>query len=122
MVDDFRAFQDQLWMKIILERHDYVLLGAIHRSPLQSLDKTVPVIVSAKKKGADLKPPYLVIRIDFKIKGVEWKNERRISGAPPNVEVFLQVVRDCLLFQHVEQPTSNSLFTELHQNKQSAEI
>ena len=60
MVDDFSAFQDQLWMKIILGRHDYVLLGTIYHSPSQSLGKPVPVTVSAMKKAVDLRPPFIL--------------------------------------------------------------
>ena len=111
-------YRDQLWLKIQVDKQDYMLLGAIYRSPSQSLSETVPILNAMMKAASETNPPYLIICGDFNIKGIDWKNERCLPGVSVEVESFLQGVQDSLLFQHVLEPTR----FRLHQDAQILDL
>ena len=99
------TYRDQLWVKLILDNQEHVLIGAIYRSPSASLEDTVPDLISVMSKAVHSNPPYLIICGDFNIKAIDWKLERYLPGAPPITAAFLQGVKDNLLFQHVLDST-----------------
>ena len=101
----FGSYADQLWVKIMLRSNDYLMLGALYRSPSLSLGESVPDVISVMKEAAAVNPPYLIICGDFNIKDIDWTDERSLPGAPPEAGMFIQGVNDCLLFQHILQPT-----------------
>ena len=57
------------------------------------------------KEAVKTNPPCLILCGDFNIRDIGWKYERSLPGAPPDVETFLQGIRDCLLIQYILEPT-----------------
>ena len=96
-------FEEQLWISIRLQSHAKLLL---YRS--QSIDTTTSTkqLCSLLKIVIDTNPPHLIIMGDFN--DTEIDLNYTISRSAEN-HIFLHIIQDSLLYQHVTQPTRHRL-------------
>ena len=96
---------EHLWLQIKLTGSDKLLVGCVYRSPSgdahQSVDELVSLLHTAHKSEAS----HLLIAGDFNLPQINWTKSFCSASESHYAHNFLAAVHDCLLFQHVTQPT-----------------
>ncbi|MES9881396.1 MAG: reverse transcriptase domain-containing protein [Sedimenticola sp.] len=97
-------FEESVWCKIKLRNDDNLVIGCVYKSPsctannFNNLTKTL-------KKITELNSSHLLIMGDFNFKEINWENYMTTVGELHMATQFLECIKDCFLFQHVQQPT-----------------
>ena len=96
---------EQLWVKVKLKGTDYLLAGCIYRSPSANPAQSVDELTSIFHAVLTNKPSHLLICGDFNFPQVDWLTHFCTAHESHITHRFLNLVQDCLLYQHVTQPT-----------------
>ena len=92
-----------MWVKIELLNYSYLLIGTIYRSPSTDPNVSISKLCCVFKEVLESRPPYLLIAGDFNLPGIDWSDDN-FSGNSYEQE-FYDTVQECVLFQHVKEPT-----------------
>ena len=96
---------EHVWLQIRLRGADTLLLGCIYRSPSgdphQSVDEVVNLLHEVHKSN----PSHLLVTGDFNLPQIDWEMSFCSAAESHHAHKFLAAIQDCLLFQHVTQPT-----------------
>ena len=113
------VYKDSVWIKIPLARES-ILVGCIYRSgtPAKAklFDKELNSMI--KKMVADSGYRNVVLMGDFNYPGISWNPEPVIrtnhndENHPENV--FVNLITDCMLHQHVTKPTRDRIGQQSH--------
>ena len=106
-------FSEQLWVSISFSGNDQLLIGNVYRSP--SLDKfsSTNELCELFNIVNNIKPSYLLIVGDFNYTNIDWDNNCLIRS-DQSEQLFLDTIQDCVLSQHVMQPTRFRVDHEPH--------
>ena len=107
-------YKEQLWVKIPLLGPDRLLIGGLYRSPSGDGTKSVEMLADLLKEVTSAGFSHIVIAGDFNMPTIDWS--RGLSTAPAShcSHMFIDVVQDCFLEQHILQPTRYRLGEEPH--------
>ena len=96
---------ESIWVKIKLKRQDQIILGCIYRSP-NSIPENNKNLNLLLKEIVNRKASHTLIMGDFNYPNINWEN-MAITHAnydKPDYH-FVETVKECFLFQHLEDPT-----------------
>ena len=96
---------EQLWINIRLKGSDMLTAGCIYRSPSRNAHQSMDELVHLLYTVLAASPSHLLICGDFNIPYIDWINNYCYASESHFSHRFLDIVHDCLLFQHVTQPT-----------------
>ena len=96
---------EHIWLEIKLRGNDKLTVGCVYRSPSVSPHMSVDELAHLFHAVLATNPTHLLIAGDFNLPQIDWTNS--FCSAPENhhSHKFLDVVQECMLFQHVLQPT-----------------
>ena len=101
------SFEEACMVEVRLRNGDTLLFGCIYRSPTQSeksddnnehLNKLLQALCTKKYS-------HICLVGDFNYRNINWKTWTTPNGENSKESKFVEVLRDCFLFQHVEEPT-----------------
>ncbi len=95
---------DSVWAKIKLIGNDSLLIGCIYKSPNCTRDM-FEKLTTQLKLIKDQRYSHLLIMGDFNFKEINWSNYTTNVSEYHMATQFLECVKDCYMYQHVEQPT-----------------
>ena len=101
------SFEEVCLVEVRLRNGDTLLFGCIYRSPTQT-DSSDNNNENLNKLLQDLctkKYSHICLVGDFNYREINWKTWTTTHGESSKESKFLEKVRDCFLFQHVEEPT-----------------
>ena len=102
------VFSEQLWLEFKLKDEDKLILGCIYRSPsgdqVQQIEQTSK-LCQLMKEVTDTNPSHLVMVGDFNYPEIDWTNGLSSAAHPHHTHDFISTTQECLLFQHVLEPT-----------------
>ena len=97
-------FHESVWCSCMLDNNDKLLIGNIYRSPNSSTENNenpTTLLNSAIQAGYS----HLLITGDFNDKDFDWSIMESTVNIEHDASIFLEVIRDLYLTQHVTQPT-----------------
>ena len=96
---------EHIWMQIGLKGTDKLTVGCVYRSPSVDPYLSVEELKELFYMIHAANPSHLLIAGDFNVPQINWSSG--LCSAPDShyAHEFLNVVRDCLLFQHIMHPT-----------------
>ncbi len=97
-------FNESIWCEIKLKDNDILLIGCIYRSPSSPNDKILD-LKQLMNKAITCNMSHLLIMGDFNLKEIDWHNHTTNVGLNHPATIFLEVVRDLFLVQHVNENT-----------------
>ena len=101
------AFEESCLLEVRLRNGDFLLFGCIYRSPTQTPtsaennDHLNTLLRSLSSKSYS----HVCLVGDFNYRDINWKSGTTPHGEGSKEAAFMEAVRDCFLFQHVEEPT-----------------
>ena len=100
-------FEEACILEIRLRGGDKLLFSCLYRSPTRSetSDTNNELLLDLLKKISDRKYSHVCIVGDFNYKTINWKSWTTTGGENSPELAFIEGVRDCYLYQHVENPT-----------------
>ena len=96
------SFEESTWVKINLKGTDCLLCGCIYKSPSCSAVNEVNLRNLLKHTAENNQFSHILVAGDFNYPDIKWENwnsEREES------ELFLECLRDCFWYQHVQDYT-----------------
>ena len=96
---------EQLWVKIRLTGSDQLVAGCLYRSPSTSPGESIEEIANLFRMVHDMNPSHLLICGDFNIPQIDWTLHLCLAHETHIAQKFLSIIQECLLFQHVLNPT-----------------
>ena len=102
---DGSVFKEQLWLRMALPSSDSLLLGCLYRSPSGNAEEDVREIGKLFSLAVNSGHSHIIITGDFNLPQIDWG--LGLSTAPLShcSHAFVDIVNDCFLHQHVDQPT-----------------
>ena len=96
---------EQLWIKIKLRGSDSLVAGCLYRSPSGDTSRSMDEIDHLFHTVHADNPSHLLICGDLNVPQIDWTSH--FSPAPEShvAHKLLASIQDCLLYQHVTQPT-----------------
>ena len=96
---------EQMWIKITLMGTDQLIAGCIYRSPSSDPDQSIEQLSHIFHAVTTAGYSHVLVCGDFNMPQIGWANN--FCALPPThfAHMFLNIVHDCLLFQHVTHPT-----------------
>ena len=94
---------ESVWCKIKLQEKDSLLFGCVYRSPnlnQNTICKLGKLIQKSTSIGS-----HLCIVGDFNFKEIDWVNSIAKVNEKNPAHLFLEIIRDNFLTQHVNRPT-----------------
>ena len=98
-------FREQIWLQVKLRGSDQLLVGCIYRSPSGDPHLSVQALADLFHIVSATNPSHLVIAGDFNLHLINWSLSFCPAPDSHYAHRFLNVVQDCLLFQHITCPT-----------------
>ena len=96
---------EQLWVRINLKGTDQLLAGCVYRSPSSDPKQSVEELALLFQSVMETNASHLMICGDFNLPQIDWVHHFCSAPSSHSSHIFLSLVQDCLLFQHVTQPT-----------------
>ena len=96
---------EHIWLQISLKGSDKLLLGCVYRSPSCDSHQSVDELVRLLHKVNMTSPSHLLVTGDFNLPQINWATSFCSAPESHHAHKFLVAIHDCLLFQHVTQPT-----------------
>ena len=96
---------EHLWIRIGLQGTDQLIAGCIYRSPSGDAKQSVEELAYLFQVVLASNPSHLLICGDFNIPQINWALNFCDSPDSHFAHKFLNIVHECLLFQHVTAPT-----------------
>ncbi|MES9884124.1 MAG: reverse transcriptase family protein, partial [Sedimenticola sp.] len=106
-VDLFKdlEYEEAVFCEIKLCSSDKLLVGCIYRSPDKSDAENNRNLNILMKRAADANYSHVLISGDFNYKSINWLEGHCSLPIQSETSIFLEVVKDTFLFQHVLEPT-----------------
>ena len=99
------SHKDAVVCKVKLLNTDELIIATMYRSPSNTREENVQVN-KLLTELADQKPSHLLIVGDFNYPGIDWEGGETGIDNPNNMtNMFIESVRDCYIYQHVDKPT-----------------
>ena len=100
------ASVEHLWIKVNLTGTDQLVTGCVYWNPSSDPGQSVEEFAVLFNSVVMCEPSHLLICGDFNIPQIDWVHKFSRYGIrlTPSHK-FLSMVQECLLFQHVTQPT-----------------
>ena len=101
------TFEEACLLEVRLRNGDMLMFGCIYRSPTQTLDSTENNENLNKLLQAICTKSYSHVCIvgDFNYRDINWNSWTTPHDENSKEAKFIEAVRDCFLFQHIEEPT-----------------
>ena len=96
---------ESIWLHIKLRGRDKLTVGCIYRSPIVDSHLSVDEIVSLLQTVHAEAPSHLMTAGDFNLPQIDWSTYCCHASDTHHAHKFLDVVQECFLCQHVQQPT-----------------
>ena len=103
---DFSSdFDESIWVGVKLRNKDSLLIGCVYRSPNSDMRNNVELMTNLTNICERNQFTHVLICGDFNLPDIDWVHE--LSPPNPNSTsyLFVECLRDCVLTQHVMQPT-----------------
>ncbi len=97
-------FEESIWCKIKLRKNDNLVIGCVYKSPSCTAEN-VDNLTKTLKEITELNSSHLLIMGDFNFKEINWEHYMSTVGERHMSTQFLECIKDCFLFQHVQRPT-----------------
>ena len=100
---------EEIWINIQLDHHDKLTVGLLYRSPGNNKEENERLNNSIKE-ASKLSGSHLLIMGDFNHGDINWETRTspgdfsKTDKIPP-CHLFLETIRDCFLYQHVQENT-----------------
>ena len=101
------SFEEACLVEVRLRNGDTLLFGCIYRSPTQTSDSAVnndnlnKLLQELSAKSYS----HICLVGDFNYREINWNSWTTPHGETSKESKFIEPVRDCFLFQHVQEPT-----------------
>ena len=106
-------FQESVWISVKLVGGDELLVGCIYRSN-SGTDENNDCLLKLLNEVNDAKYSHVLIMGDFNFEKINW-NTWSTSSPETHIDFkFIEKVRDCYLYQHVNKPTRARIDHEPH--------
>ena len=105
---------DIVWIEMLLQGNDKLLIGCAYRSPNNSLEED-GYLYKEVTEACRRSYSHILIASDFNHPEVEWKTCTTLQSMYHKSSRFLECISDCFLYQHVKEPTH-------HRGSQQANI
>ena len=101
------SFDEACLLEVRLRNGDTLLFGCIYRSPThtESSDENNEQLIKLIEKINAKKYSHICLVGDFNYKNINWKTWTTPHGESSKESKFLDILRDCFLFQQVEEVT-----------------
>jgi hypothetical protein len=108
VVSNTPDYQESLWVEVKMGKGGGKLLcGIVYRSPSQQTETNMQLLNQMLRSVADKKSQLLILG-DFNFPHIDWSNWTLQHQGPAESE-FLKSCMDCLLTQHIQEPTRGRL-------------
>lgn len=97
-------YQESVWVEILLNKGDKLLIGCIYRSP-QSAPTNNNILLKLLKEVSAYDATHLLITGDFNYPRVNWSNWTASGDESSEEFLFVETLRDIYMYQHVMEPT-----------------
>ena len=99
------GYKDHLWIEVSLSGSDKLLVGCLYRSPSCDGPQSISMLEGLLKHVGSAGYSHIVLAGDFNMPTIDWN--LNLSSAPAShcSHAFIDMVQDCFLHQHVQQPT-----------------
>ena len=98
------AFSEQLWVQLPLVGNDRLLLGCAYRSPSQNAQLSTRELCDIIRTACASNPSHLLVTGDFNLPHIDWDNHFSPAPSTDPSHEFLEMIKDCFLFQQVTEP------------------
>ena len=96
---------EQLWISVRLRGAEQLIAGCLYRSPSRNAHQCMDEIAHLLYSVLAASPSHLLICGDFNIPQIDWASSFCQAPELHYAHRFLNIIHNCLLFQHVLQPT-----------------
>ena len=107
-------YREQLWLMMPLATPDRLLIGCLYRSPSGDGARSVEMLADILSHAVSAGYSHLVIAGDFNLPMVDWSLGLSSAHVTHYSHAFVNAVQDCLLHQHITQPTRFRVGEEPH--------
>ena len=97
-------FCEYLAVEIVLNAKDKLLVTSIYRSPSSSNEECIK-LNNLFKDIYNKQYSHILTLGDFNYPGIDWINWTTESNQGDSQYEFIETVRDCYLYQHIQEPT-----------------
>jgi len=104
-MEDTNYSCESIWIKILDKNKTNIFIGVFYRSPTATAAET-DAIINQIKTYSRFKS---VILGDFNYPDINWK----LNEAVGNSQIFVDVIEDCFLWQHIQMPTRGKNILDL---------
>ena len=98
------SFQESLWINIDLINKESLIIGCIYRSP-SSDDVNNDYLFELMKHFTRNTSNQVLLLGDFNYPLIDWESSVALTGIKGKEHKFIEVLRDCFLFQKCTEPT-----------------
>ena len=98
---------EHIWIEVILEHNECLLVGCVYRSPSADMSVTTNELCQTLRTVAASASPRMVVMGDFNYRDIDWDNWH-VPSSDSNGRLqtdFIMTLQDCFLYQHVTDPT-----------------
>ena len=103
--DELWSSEEGCWCGVSLNEEDRLLIGCVYRSPNSPESNNTSLLESIKKICEEVKFTHLLLCGDFNIPEIDRKEEVSLTNSKHLAFRFMECIRDCFLYQHVQNPT-----------------
>ena len=103
-IETFR-FNECVWCSVRLKGADNLLVGCIYRSPGNSSKENNDNLNRLLLEVSNKNYSHILIAGDFNYKNIDWENMNCESSMESEEAIFLEIIKDTYLYQHIMQPT-----------------
>ena len=96
---------EHIWIRLSLVGSDGLLLGCIYRSPSSGMEESILDLDNLFQQATSMSFSHVLIAGDFNIPHIDWENQTSSAPATHASHTFIETVQDCLLYQHIKDPT-----------------
>ena len=96
---------EQLWISIRLKDSDLLTAGCLYRSPSCNAHQSVNELEHLLHSVLTASPSHILISGDFNVPQIDWSSSFCSAPELHFAHRFLDTIHNCMLFQHVTQPT-----------------
>ena len=97
-------FCESLSVEIDINKSDKLLVTSIYRSPRFSKEECIN-LNNLFKEISERQCSHTLIMGDFNFPGINWTNWTTETGIGDSKYEFIETVRDCYFYQHIQEPT-----------------
>lgn len=97
-------FQEGLLCEIEFNNTDKPVIAGMHRSPSSCFENFQELCILFKEV-CNLKYTHILLLGDYNIPGIDWKSYTTEKGIDSVEYKFIETIRDCYLYQHIEEAT-----------------